>query len=572
LLDVYAAVVEASRAGLFLRDVSAASTLPAHVKRVRRLPPQPGVPPQLDVVLCLASPSAAGTGGAADAADEFLPPLAAPADPPDSPGSPGAGARRSEDEDWLHVAPPGVPREVVTLVAEMALQPRRACVPAHAPATRAAWAEWSAIWPLHWRPHSNDPAQPSPGAVDAADAALMRGWAARAAAAAAGAAAAGGGRNAALIVDPRFDSLVGRGLDGSRPAAGRPGHPLHHAIMVALGAVAERDCRLWPESALEAARERPAGQGPEPGPGEAGACLAPEQGGHLANGCEAGCVPPCAEACAARLGKASPAANVCDGAGESAGADRGARNAPRPGSSCMEPSGEAPDGREAAQGAAPACNGSTASAGGAHGGHAGEPSPDAYVADASGGAACSVGGSTSTCCMQLQGVAVRASSLDASRVAPPGGECCSSADARASEAPGGAAHANGFCAERGAPPGGGRCAGVAAQGPGAGARDPDPSSGCTGRAWAPPAPAAPKPYLCTGFDCYVAAEPCAMCAMALVHSRVRRVVFCEADPDRGALGGRFRLHGCRSLNHHYKVYRCRLPPEGPDAAEQSGAV
>jgi tRNA-specific adenosine deaminase 3 len=67
-----------------------------------------------------------------------------------------------------------------------------------------------------------------------------------------------------------------------------------------------------------------------------------------------------------------------------------------------------------------------------------------------------------------------------------------------------------------------------------------------------------KSYLCTGFHCYLVREPCAMCAMALVHSRVRRIVYCVPDDGHGALGGSFRLHGQRSLNHHYQVYRCQL--------------
>lgn len=64
-----------------------------------------------------------------------------------------------------------------------------------------------------------------------------------------------------------------------------------------------------------------------------------------------------------------------------------------------------------------------------------------------------------------------------------------------------------------------------------------------------------KPYLCTGLDCYTIHEPCAMCAMALVHSRVRRVIYCVPNSVHGALGGAFRLHGQKSLNHHYQVYR-----------------
>eukprot|EP00803_Ostreobium_quekettii_P006925 evm.model.scf_318.10 EVM.evm.TU.scf_318.10 scf_318:63918-65291(-) len=67
-----------------------------------------------------------------------------------------------------------------------------------------------------------------------------------------------------------------------------------------------------------------------------------------------------------------------------------------------------------------------------------------------------------------------------------------------------------------------------------------------------------RPYLCSGFECYVVREPCLMCAMALVHSRVARVVYCQADAGGGALGGRHRLHGERSLNHHYAVYHMPL--------------
>lgn len=63
-----------------------------------------------------------------------------------------------------------------------------------------------------------------------------------------------------------------------------------------------------------------------------------------------------------------------------------------------------------------------------------------------------------------------------------------------------------------------------------------------------------RPYLCTGWDCYVLHEPCLMCAMALVHSRVRRVVYARPDAAAGALEGAQRLLALRSLNHHYEAF------------------
>lgn len=63
-----------------------------------------------------------------------------------------------------------------------------------------------------------------------------------------------------------------------------------------------------------------------------------------------------------------------------------------------------------------------------------------------------------------------------------------------------------------------------------------------------------RPYLCTGWDCYLVREPCVMCAMALTHSRVRRVAFSLGDAARGALGGKMSLHGLQSLNHHFQVF------------------
>ena len=53
-------------------------------------------------------------------------------------------------------------------------------------------------------------------------------------------------------------------------------------------------------------------------------------------------------------------------------------------------------------------------------------------------------------------------------------------------------------------------------------------------------------------DCelYVTLEPCAMCAMALMHARIRRVVFAAADPKTGAAGSVANLFAEPRLNHH----------------------
>ena len=66
-------------------------------------------------------------------------------------------------------------------------------------------------------------------------------------------------------------------------------------------------------------------------------------------------------------------------------------------------------------------------------------------------------------------------------------------------------------------------------------------------------------YLATGFHAYLEVEPCPMCAMALVHSRVARVVWKVPNKKRGALGSRYSLHLKTGLNHHYRVFKYTEP-------------
>ena len=56
-------------------------------------------------------------------------------------------------------------------------------------------------------------------------------------------------------------------------------------------------------------------------------------------------------------------------------------------------------------------------------------------------------------------------------------------------------------------------------------------------------------------DCslYVTLEPCAMCAGAIMHARIARVVYGAADPKSGACGSVVNLFAENRLNHHATV-------------------
>jgi tRNA(adenine34) deaminase len=54
-------------------------------------------------------------------------------------------------------------------------------------------------------------------------------------------------------------------------------------------------------------------------------------------------------------------------------------------------------------------------------------------------------------------------------------------------------------------------------------------------------------------ELFVTLEPCAMCAMALMHARFKRVVFGARDPKTGVAGSVIDLFADRRLNHHTAV-------------------
>ena len=60
-------------------------------------------------------------------------------------------------------------------------------------------------------------------------------------------------------------------------------------------------------------------------------------------------------------------------------------------------------------------------------------------------------------------------------------------------------------------------------------------------------------YRLTSCELYVTLEPCVMCAGAIMHARIARVIFGAADPKTGACGSVMDLFTEAKLNHHTTV-------------------
>jgi tRNA(adenine34) deaminase len=60
-------------------------------------------------------------------------------------------------------------------------------------------------------------------------------------------------------------------------------------------------------------------------------------------------------------------------------------------------------------------------------------------------------------------------------------------------------------------------------------------------------------YRLPGCELYVTLEPCAMCAGAIMHARIARLVFGASDAKTGACGSVIDLFAQTRLNHHATV-------------------
>lgn len=68
-------------------------------------------------------------------------------------------------------------------------------------------------------------------------------------------------------------------------------------------------------------------------------------------------------------------------------------------------------------------------------------------------------------------------------------------------------------------------------------------------------------YLCLNLDVYTTHEPCAMCAMALVHSRIGRLIYIKSSSLTGAIeptsGAAYSVHWNKQLNWTYQAWKWR---------------
>ena len=69
----------------------------------------------------------------------------------------------------------------------------------------------------------------------------------------------------------------------------------------------------------------------------------------------------------------------------------------------------------------------------------------------------------------------------------------------------------------------------------------------------------------TNCSLYVTLEPCPMCAGAMIHARLDRIIFGASDPKTGAAGGKFDLLGDPAHNH-------RIVVAGGCLADESSAL
>ncbi|BGP42350.1 tRNA-specific adenosine deaminase subunit tad3 [Rhodotorula kratochvilovae] len=74
--------------------------------------------------------------------------------------------------------------------------------------------------------------------------------------------------------------------------------------------------------------------------------------------------------------------------------------------------------------------------------------------------------------------------------------------------------------------------------------------------------AADPPYLLTGLTVFLSHEPCLLCAMSLLHSRIKALFFVKRAPGAGGAGSLYSVHEDGGLNHRFEVWEWTGPSDG----------
>src|ERR1700722_3431484 len=71
-------------------------------------------------------------------------------------------------------------------------------------------------------------------------------------------------------------------------------------------------------------------------------------------------------------------------------------------------------------------------------------------------------------------------------------------------------------------------------------------------------------YRLLGCELFVTLEPCAMCAGAMIHARLSRLIYAASDPKAGAVGSVLQVLNHRQLNHQMVVTSGELAEESAE--------
>jgi tRNA(adenine34) deaminase len=75
-------------------------------------------------------------------------------------------------------------------------------------------------------------------------------------------------------------------------------------------------------------------------------------------------------------------------------------------------------------------------------------------------------------------------------------------------------------------------------------------------------------YRLVGCEMFATLEPCAMCAGALIHARIERLVYAAADPKAGAAGSVLNVVNHERLNHRMSVESGVMGEEAADMLQK----